>query len=208
MVNPPPTIHTAYDPIAAQFFAARQALQPNEIRYLRMVLEPLAPGSTVLDFGCGTGHPIATHIASLGHSLVGVDGSAAMLDFARHQLPEHRWIHAYLEHAAFEETFDAAICWDSLFHLPRRHHEPILRKLHRWLRPGGRLMISSGGTPEQSGKGFTDTMFGHEFYYDTLPPQEMVAKLRAAGFDILLAEMCDLPDGMRNRGKWATVAAA
>ena len=55
--------------------------------------------------------------------------------------------------------------------------------------------------------GFTDTLFGQEVFYDSLPPDQMVAVLGAAGFDILVAEMCDAPDGGRNKGKWATVAS-
>jgi hypothetical protein len=50
-------------------------------------------------------------------------------------------------------------------------------------------------------------MFGHEFFYDSLPPQRMTEVLTDSGCEILVAEMCDLPDGGRNKGKWATVAA-
>ena len=62
-----------------------------------------------LDLGCGTGHPIATHIASRGHRIVGVDGSKAMLAVALERLPEHRWIHDLLERVEFAETFSAAV---------------------------------------------------------------------------------------------------
>ncbi len=55
--------------------------------------------------------------------------------------------------------------------------------------------------------GFTDTMFGHEFFYDSLAPVEMTATLENAGFEIVVAEMCNLPDGGRDRGRWATEAA-
>jgi SAM-dependent methyltransferase len=200
-------ISTPYDPIADRFHAARTRLQPKEVEYLSLLLDPLAEGSTILDLGCGTGQPIATSIASRGHQVVGVDGSEAMLAIARKQLPAHRWIHGWIEQVELDETFAAVVCWDSLFHLPRHHHEPVIRKIHRWLAPGGRLMVSSGGVVDDHGSGFTDTMFGHEFFYDSLSPQRMVAVMEESGFDILVAEMCDPPDGGRNKGKWATVAA-
>jgi hypothetical protein len=66
-------------------------------------------------------------------------------------------------------------------------------------------MVSSGGVVDE-GEGFTDTMFGQEFYYDSLPPEEMVSLIENSGFGVLRAEMCNLPDGGRDRGKWATVA--
>lgn len=200
-------ITTAYDQIASEFGAARVRLQPNELKYLTLLLEPLEVGSTILDLGCGTGHPIATHIASHGHRVVGADGSNAMLAAARQRLPGHRWIHNLIEEVEFDEAFDAVICWDSLFHLPRQRWAVVINKIHRWLRPHGHFMVSSGGTVEPEGCGFTDTMFGHEFYYDSLPPETLVARLGEAGFEILVAEMCDQPDGGRNRGKWATVAS-
>jgi cyclopropane fatty-acyl-phospholipid synthase-like methyltransferase len=200
-------ISTPYDPIAARFHAARTQFRPKEAGYLALLLGPLAAGSKVLDLGCGTGTPIATAIAARGHHVVGVDGSEAMLAFAREQLPEHRWIHARIEEVELDETFDAVVSWDALFHLPRRHHEPVIRKIHRWLVPGGRLMVSSGGVVDEDGEGFTDTMFDHEFYYDSLSPRQMVGVMEEVGFEIVLAEMCDLPDGGRGRGKWATVAA-
>lgn len=200
-------IRTPYDQIADRFHALRTTLQPKESEYLSLLLAPLPVGSAILDLGCGTGRPIASYLASQGHQITGVDGSEAMLAIARRLLPGHRWIHAMIEQVEFDETFDAVVCWDSLFHLPRGHYEPVIRKIHRWLAPGGRLMVSSGGETDGHPDGFTDTMFGHEFYYDSPSPEGMVAIVKESGFEILRAEMCDPPDGGRNKGKWATVAA-
>lgn len=200
-------ISTAYDRIASEWNAARTRLLPTESEYLELVLEPVPFGGTVLDLGCGSGHPIAAHIATRGIRVVGVDGSSELLSLARERLPKHRWIHDRIELVDFDESFDAAICWDALFHLPRISFEPVIRNLHRWLMPGARLMVSSGGVVAEDGAGFTDTMFGQEFYYDSLPPEQMVSMIEKSGFTVLKAEMCDLPDGGRNRGKWATVAA-
>ena len=112
-----------------------------------------------------------------------------------------------MERVEFEETFAVIVCWDSLFHLPRGKHRTVIHNMRRWLVPGGRLMVSSGGLVDDDGEGFVDTMFGHEFFYDSLSPKRMVEALEEAGFDILLAQMCDQPDGGRNKGKWATVAS-
>ena len=199
-------ISTPYDKIAQAFGAARVRLHPKEVEYLAALLAPLSSPGTILDLGCGTGHPIATFLAGYGHHIVGVDGSSAMLAIARERLPEHRWIHAYMETVQFDEVFDAVVCWDSLFHLPRRHHPTVIQNIHRWLKPGGRVMVSSGGIVDGE-SGFTDTMFGREFYYDSLPPEQMKPLMEETGFDLIISEMCDQPDGGRNRGRWATVGA-
>ncbi len=116
-------ITTPYDQIASQFDVARARLRPNEERYLALLLEPLTLGSSVLDLGCGTGHPVATYLTSHGHRVVGVDGSQAMLAAARQRLPEQRWVHNLIENVEFNETFDAVVCSDSLF----TYHESIGR---------------------------------------------------------------------------------
>jgi ubiquinone/menaquinone biosynthesis C-methylase UbiE len=200
---------TSYDQIAGRFNEDRTQLCPGELEYLALLLEPLSAPATILDLGCGTGNPIATYLAARGHRVVGVDGSEAMLALARERLPGHRWIHDLIERVEFTETFSGAICWDSLFHLPRRDYQPVLTKIHRWLAPGGRVMVSSGGEHDatRNPAGFTDTMYGHQFYYDSPTPAQMVATMEDVGFKILVAEMCDPPDGARNKGKWATVAA-
>lgn len=202
-------ITTSYDLIAEQFNADRRCLGSQEEKYLRLLIDPLPAGCTALDLGCGTGHPIANYVADRGHHVVGVDDSESMLVIARQRLPKHRWIHDLMEQIEFDETFAAVVCWDSLFHLPRRFHQPIMTKIHRWLVPGGRVMVSSGASadPADDGPGFTGTMFGHEFYYDSLSPERMVAMIEVTGFEIVLAEMCDQPAGIRSKGKWATVAA-
>ena len=199
-------ISTAYDRIAAEFENARQRLMPSETKYLALLLDDLDDGSSVLDLGCGTGHPIATSIVSRGHRVTGVDGSSSLLAAARRRLPDQRWMHDLIEHVDFDESFDAVVCWDALFHVPRGRWPAILSKVHRWLRPGGRFMLSSGGIVTDE-EGFIDTMFGHEFYYDSPPPDTLLATLDDIGFDAIVAEMCDQPDGARNRGKWATVAS-
>jgi cyclopropane fatty-acyl-phospholipid synthase-like methyltransferase len=200
-------ISNPYDQIANQFAEARNRFRPNEKRYLELMIEPLKPGSLVLDLGCGNGHPIAVFLDERGFNITGVDGSAAMLAGAQARLPAHRWTHALIDEVEFSETFDAVVCWDSLFHVQRSKWPTIIRHIYSWLKPSGRLLLSSGGVVDEDGSGFTDTMFGHEFYYDSLSPDQLLKLLRETGFDIVMAEMCDQPDGGRGRGKWATLAS-
>jgi ubiquinone/menaquinone biosynthesis C-methylase UbiE len=194
------------DAIAGQFDAIRTGFRPKETEYRSLLLAPLEPGSRILDLGCGTGRPIASHIASLGHHVTGVDGSEAMLAIVRERLPDHRWLHGKMEDFELADTFHAVVCWDSLFHLPRQHYQPVIAKIHRWLVPGGRMMVSSGILVDENPDGFTDTMFGHELYYDSLSPEDMISTIEDTRLRLLLAEACNLPDGGRDKGKWATVA--
>jgi ubiquinone/menaquinone biosynthesis C-methylase UbiE len=200
------TTRTPYDNIARRYDSVRVALKTRELEYLHTILSSLAPQSTILDLGCGTGRPMATTLAARGHLIVGVDESQEMLALARQRLPGHRWIHGRIEEIELNELFHAVICWDSLFHLPREHWPGVLEKIVTWLKLGGALLLSSGGVVEGD-HGFYDTMFDQEFYYDSLPSETLVPLLKNLGFRIIVSEMCELPDGGRNKGKLVTIAS-
>lgn len=195
----------SYDAIARQWDKHRIQLSPSEVRLLAMVVEGLGPGSLVLDLGCGTGRPIATHLAAAGLRVCGVDQSSAMLALAQARLPAHQWIRAEIERFAFDTTVAAAIAWDSLFHIPRRHHGDIFARLRRRLPPGGRFALTAGGSDHPA---FIDSMWDHRFFYDSHPPSATVALLEGAGFRIEHQEFLNVPDGARDKGRIAVVATA
>lgn len=103
-----------------------------------------------------------------------------------------------------DEDYDGAVIWDSLFHVSREHHEPILRKVVRILRPGARLMLTVGGSDHPA---FTDTMYGHTFFYDSLTPDQTVSVLEALGTVIEHAEFINLPTEGRDKGRYGIVAS-
>lgn len=193
----------AYDRIASQWDAARQAFVGRERDYVAALLEGLPVPSSVVDVGCGTGRPMAQFVIEAGHRITGIDQSSSLLELARARFPRHRWIRAHIQAYAFDEQYDAAICWDTLFHIERAHHHPILTRLHGCLRRGGRLMLTAGGSDNPA---FTDSMFGQEFFYDSLPPEQLSSLLVAIGFDLRLNEYMDLPTSGRNKGRVAIVA--
>ena len=183
-------VPAAYDRIAEEFSADRsRALR--EKKYLDALLAGVRPGAKVLDFGCGTGRPIAAYLVARGLEVTGVDGSTAMLALARKFVPEARLIHARLETVELADTLSAVVAWDALFHVAREHHEAIYRKLARWLMPGGLLLLTSGGTEDP---GFTDRMHGETFFYSSWTPARVSELLERSGFVVELCEI-DQPEG-------------
>ncbi|HSI36963.1 MAG: trans-aconitate 2-methyltransferase [Phycisphaerae bacterium] len=201
-----PAPRAPYDAIVDHWDSARAQFLPKERGYLDMVLAGAPAGAAVLDLGCGTGRPIAAEVVARGYRVIGVDGSWAQLDRARRHVPSGLWVQADLVTVELTGPFAAAICWDALFHVGRAHHAGVLRKLHRCLAPGGRVMISSGGSDAEV-PAFTDTMYGHTFFYDAYTVDEMRRVVREAGFEVLLAELAIEPDGGRDKGKLVIVAA-
>ena len=193
-----PDVPAAYDVIAEKFFAERST-RLREAKYLDLLLADVVAGAAILDFGCGTGRPIAEELLRRGYRVTGVDGSAGMLAIARRVIPDARLLRGRLEGFEIGETFAAAIAWDSLFHVDRAHHAAIYANLARWIAPGGRLLLSSGGTEDP---GFTDHMQGEMFFYSSWSPEKVRELLEEAGF---VVEFCEL-DQPQGRGHVAIVA--
>lgn len=195
----------AYDAIALRWDEHRVTLSPAEARILALLTSALKPGDVILDLGCGTGRPVAMHFASAGFRVCGIDQSPAMLALAQARLPEHRWVCAAIEEVSLDSAVSAAVAWDSLFHIPRERHASILARVRSALPVGGRIALTAGGSEHPA---FTDSMFDQTFFYDSYPPAGMLMLLENAGFRIEHHEFLNHPDGGRDKGRIAVVAAA
>lgn len=98
------------------------------------------PAGEVLDAACGTGRH-AVRLAERGHTVVGVDQSAAMLERARAKIPAGRFLEGTLTDLPLPDaSVDAAVCALALVHVPDL--APAVSELARVVRPGGRIVIS------------------------------------------------------------------
>lgn len=193
----------SYNKIAHTWSAARNKFFGREPEYIDAVLSAAPVASTILDMGCGTGYPMADYIVSQGRRILGVDQSEEMLAIARQNLPHEKWVFSSMEAYVPDEGYQGALLWDSLFHLPRTEHEPVLRKVVRGLPAGGRLMLTVGGSAHPA---FTDFMYGEEFYYDSNTPEETEQLLHRLGCRLVIAEYMNLPNGGGDKGRYAIVA--
>ena len=205
ILRSPPVNRESYDAIAVRWEQARVRLSEAERRLLALACDGLAPGSAVLDLGCGTGRPVAEHLVQRGLRIIGVDQSVQMLDVARRLLPDQQWILDTLESFVPSGRFAAVVAWDSVFHVPRAAHAPLFERVRAALDAGGRVALTVGGSAHPA---FTDTMFERKFFYDSHPPEVAVALLRSARFEIVHTEFLNPPTAGRDKGRFAIVASA
>jgi SAM-dependent methyltransferase len=207
-------MHNSYDQIAERWHAhvRGETYVERVLGYVDKVLEGLPSGVRVLDLGCGTGNLFAKHIVQKGFRVVGIDQSKKMLEIAKREIPEAEFIHGDMVEIEFAHRFAAAVAWDSVFHVERKHHPAIFRKLADSLEPGARLLLSVGGLDADStsevsvsddlNEGFTSEMFGHTFFYSGYEPKVTRKLLEAEGFEIELWEV----DDPSSRGHIAAIA--
>jgi 2-polyprenyl-3-methyl-5-hydroxy-6-metoxy-1,4-benzoquinol methylase len=178
-------VFSSYNKIADQWNAARiSAFDP---KYIDLLLEHLADKAEILDAGCGAGMPIARYLVDRGCSVFGIDASEAMLEIAKQQVPEARFVLGDMLVHESKERYTGIVAWDSIFHIPRVQHLNIFQKFHQWLLPNGALLLSLGGSMWEG----ISEMFGHEFFYSGFAPNESLRLLEKAGFEILLSEIDD-----------------
>jgi SAM-dependent methyltransferase len=113
--------------------------------WVERLLRLLPPAADVLDLGCGCGVPVARMLADAGHHVTGVDISEVQVSRARALVPAATFIQADLTRAEFADgSFDAIVSFYALIHLPVAAQPALLGRAARWLRPSGRLLITTG----------------------------------------------------------------
>jgi ubiquinone/menaquinone biosynthesis C-methylase UbiE len=142
---PAPAFASEYDVAAgydqwAKTYDRPLRLFPVEEPVLHSLFDRLPAGSTILDAACGTGRH-SVRLAGRGHTVIGVDGSEAMLEKAREKLPDATFRQGDLTSLPLEDaSVDAVVCALSLVHLEAV--APAVAEFARVLRPGGTLLVS------------------------------------------------------------------
>ena len=166
-----------YDQRAEEFWrGTRDHDVRQNIEALLGAIEGAAP-FTILDFGCGPGRDLKA-FSALGHTAVGLEGSARFAAMARAysgcEVLEQDFLALDLPAARFDGVFANA----SLFHVPTAELPRVLGELRATLKPGGVLFSSNPrGANEE---GWNRGRYGA--YHDQ---DSWRRHLAAAGFDEL-----------------------
>jgi len=129
-------------------YAAHSAVQQTWARELIAHLH-LRGDEHVLDVGCGDGKVTAEITQAVPHgSVIGIDASPQMIEFARKTFPAGK--NPHLEFRVMDaRKIKFARQFDLLFSNAALHwvddHEAILHGAASVLKPGGRLVVSCGG---------------------------------------------------------------
>jgi 2-polyprenyl-3-methyl-5-hydroxy-6-metoxy-1,4-benzoquinol methylase len=123
-------------------------------------VDAMAPrNARILDAGCGQGR-VGGELARRGHTVVGIDADAELVEAARAAHPESSWLVGDLTELdlparGVAEPFDVIVCAGNVltFLAPGTAPE-VLARLHRHLSRDGRLIVGFG-----AGRGYTFEQF-------------------------------------------------
>jgi cyclopropane fatty-acyl-phospholipid synthase-like methyltransferase len=173
-----------YDLIASGFSEMRDSFY-KEQKYIDLLMDYLQPGDSILDIGCGSGHPIASYLVDHGFQVTGVDSSKELLKIAGHKCPKMHTIFGDIRTVDINNQFDAIIEWWCLFHLPKEDHSKMIARFSKWLKKGGVLEFTSGDKEYQ---GRDSAMLNQELNYYSLNPDAYEKYLEENNFKLLLRE--------------------
>ena len=177
----------SYDRIADEFSQSRINFKSSELPVFEELLGRLKPNSRVLDVGCGTGLPVARLFCEHGHRVKGFDLSKSLIQLARKNIPLGSFHVGDMLSFQPQGRFDAVVAWDSVFHIEPSKHAEVYLNFANWLYPEGWLLTSIGG---EAGE-FTAPMFGHDFHYGGLAPEEARKLIEKQGINIVYWKIDD-----------------
>ncbi len=173
-----------YNKIASKYNEERNIY--NNSKELAYFLQLLPSNAKVLDVGCGTGVPVAQFLVANGCNVIGIDISANMLELAKKQVPEAKFIEQDMIQSIFpNESFDGIISLYAIFHVPKEEHLSIFQNFYRILKKGGILHFCLSASANEG----NDYMYETELFWSSYSPEKSISLVKQAGFEILSDEI-------------------
>lgn len=195
--DPKALVATSYDRIASDMLRLATTEPPGrKVGYLERATSGLLSDARVLDLGCGPGLQ-STWLAER-YRTVGADISRGQLALARERAPGASFLLADMCSLAFApQSFEAIVAFYSIIHVPREEHATLFASMHRWLKPGGRLLVVIGSNDWEGGE--TNWLdMGADMWWSHFDAQTGLDMLRDAGFEIVESKI--EPDALLGEG--------
>jgi ubiquinone/menaquinone biosynthesis C-methylase UbiE len=195
-------IANTYNAIAPQYNAWTVSHHGVRLHYLNLLLPQLpTSGAHILEIGAGAGTPGTALLATLPEAhIIANDISNAQISLLQTHLAAEisaGKVEARLGdmmHLDFADgELDAVVGLYSILHLPREEQAELLRRVGKWVKPSGRLLVNFAGKEIEGSVGVG--WLGEEgkesrnaMYWSSWTPEESRRLVEEAGFRIEVAE--------------------
>jgi ubiquinone/menaquinone biosynthesis C-methylase UbiE len=153
----------------------------------------LPTGSTVIDLGCGAGVPVAKFLVNKKYDITGIDFAEGMVRLAKKNVPKAKFIRMDITKMKFKpNSFDGAVSFYTLIHIPREKHAGIYKKLHRIIKPDGIALLNASGIDANGWEEYQENYLGVPMFWSFYSPKKTSKIISDAGFDILWGRILDI----------------
>ncbi len=175
----------AYDTVAESYAdLVRDELDGKHLEQaLLATFAERVDAGVVVDVGCGSGR-IAGHLRRLGLTMTGIDLSPSMIDVARREFPDVRFVVGAMQSLDMGDcTVSGIVGWYSIIHTPPAQLPQVFAELHRVLRPDGLLLLAFQSGDERVR---LEQVYGHSVSYDAyrLDPDAIAQMVVDADFEL------------------------
>lgn len=186
-LNPRAVVVTGYDRIGQAYLRLVESGGPRvRDKYLAIMREHVPAGARIIELGCGAGTPMTQALVPR-YAMVALDISAAQLALARMQAPGAQLARADMVRLPFTAaSADAVAAFYSMTHVPRSEHRHLLAEVHRVLRPGGLVILTTGANDNPDG--IEDDWLGAPMSFSHFDGETNTRLVREAGFDIVSSD--------------------
>lgn len=186
-LDPKQVVEQGYDRIAERHLEWAQTTRVEErARYADVLFKNLSLSAEVLDLGCGAGVPTTRELAK-HFKVTGVDISERQIELARLNVPQAEFVRADITRLDFPPaSFDAAVAFYALIHVPREEHPKLLRDISSWLRSGG-LLVATMGTHSVRGD-YDEDWLGAPMYWSGFDAETNKRLVAEAGLCVISAQ--------------------
>lgn len=175
-------VKEGYTKIAGKYHKQR-SLYPNKYLLLKF-MKHLPKNSRVLDLGCGAGVPISKFLIDNGHKVTGIDFAQGMLRLARKNVPKARFLRMDITKLKFNQnSFDCAVSFYAIIHVPREKHSKIYKNLHKILKNNAVILVNAGGNKEW--EEIANDYIGVPMFWSFYSPKRTLGIIKNAGFDVI-----------------------
>ncbi|MHA1167496.1 MAG: class I SAM-dependent methyltransferase [Candidatus Hodarchaeales archaeon] len=171
-------------------FRSSLSLTSYEQKFIEKMIELIPEKSNILDMGSGTGIPIDKYLVDRGYHVTGIDLSQKHVNMARINVPGANFIKNDFTKFEFEQRYYAIICTYALFHVPRKEHRDLIRKVKNILLPGGLFLLTTGLEDMPLD---VYNFIGSRMAWSSFSSDKYIFFLKQEGFAILLKE--EIHDG-------------
>lgn len=188
MTSDSDVVRAGYEAVAARYLAERSQ-DSADVQLLHDFARLVPAGGDVLDAGCGSGQPVAAHLAR-DYRVTGLDFAASQLRLAQSKMPGMASVLGDLRSLPFADgSFAGVVSYYAIIHGPREHHQVIYGEFFRALRRGGIALVCTGANdlPE-----WREDYLGAPMFWSHFDQATNLGMFEAAGFSIVREQV--IPD--------------